>query len=189
MEKWKDVIGYEGLYEVSNIGNVRSKGNGNSTNPNHCVAKPITLRLKGAGYHQVKLFKNGTRRYYMVHRLVGFAFMPNPKGKTQINHKDGNKINNCVSNLEWATPSENVKHSFDTGLNAKLKGKDNPQSISILQLDLSGNVIKEWGSIKQVLREKGFNTIGIIKCCKKEKRYKTAYGYKWEYKHLYAQAQ
>ncbi len=80
-----------------------------------------------------------------------------------------------------ATAKENIRHSIDNGLQPIMRGKDHSSSKPIIQKDLEGNTIKLWESIKMVKRELGFNTFGIIKCCKKEKKYKTAYGYKWEY--------
>ena len=183
METWKNVVGYEGLYLVSNTGVVKSLGNGKCTNPNHCVEKELTIRTSINGYKRVKVYKDGVRKTVSVHRLVAQAFIPNKENKPQVNHKDGNKANNHVDNLEWATAKENILHSVSNGLQVNKKGSQHPQSKAVLQLDLQGNLVKEWGSVKEILREAGYNTIGIIKCCKKEKRYKTAYGYQWQYKH------
>lgn len=130
---------------------------------------------------KTKLFKDGKRHYFNVHRLVAETFLENELNKREVNHKDGNKANNNVNNLEWVTSSENQLHAFKNGLQKSKMGKDHAQSKSIFQIDLNGNVIRKFDSIKQVKRELGFNTFGIIKCCKKEKRYKTAYNYKWEY--------
>lgn len=129
----------------------------------------------------VKLSKQGQRTHISVHRLVALSFIPNPEKKPQVNHKDANKGNNHVSNLEWATSKENIRHSIDNGLQVMPKGIDNPCSKQIRQLSILGEVIREWGSINEARRVMGFNSVGIINCCKKEKRYNTAYGYKWEY--------
>jgi hypothetical protein len=86
-----------------------------------------------------------------------------------------------VENLEWATAQENIRHSVANGLQVAPKGSESKCSKSVRQIDMDGNTVCVWGSINEVKREKGFNSIGIIKCCKKEKRYKTAYGFRWEY--------
>lgn len=105
-ETWKDIPNYEGIYQVSNLGNVKS------------LKKNITLKQFGDnyGYLQVILYKKYSRKTGKVHRLVGLAFIDNPEGKPQINHKDGNKHNNHVSNLEWMTNKENKKHAMDSGI-------------------------------------------------------------------------
>ena len=99
-EIWRDVVGYEGLYQVSNLGNVysvRSKK----------ILKPVTLKI---GYSTV-VFPNKTRVY--IHRLVAQAFISNPENKREVNHKNGIRNDNRVDNLEWVTPSENIRHCFD----------------------------------------------------------------------------
>lgn len=181
MEIFADLKGFEGLYKISTKGRVQTMGKGLSTNPSNCVRKIMKQRTSTNGYKRIKLCKEG--RYYskLVHRLVAETFLSNPKSKPQVNHRDGNKQNNCLENLEWCTASENVKHSFLIGIASNPKGKDHPQSIKINQLSKDGSLIRTFGSIKEVTRELGFNTFGIINCCKKRKRYKTAYGYKWEY--------
>jgi hypothetical protein len=171
-----DIEGYEGMYSITNDGKIYSWKNCKDGNP-----KEIKQSKKKNGYLQVKLFKNSLRKYYITHRLVAKTFIKNPNNKPEVNHIDGNKQNNDISNLEWVTSSENQKHAFKIGKQKAIKDIDNKQSIKIRQLDLDGNLVYLWDSINQVKREIGFNTFGIIKCCKKEKRYKTAYGYKWEY--------
>ena len=112
MEKeiWKDIKGYENLYKVSNLGNIRSLGNGISRN-----SKRRLLRLKKekTGYIRICLQKDGKRKYLSVHRLAGQAFIPNPKNKPCINHIDYNRGNNSIENLEWCTYSENLYHSSE----------------------------------------------------------------------------
>ncbi len=111
---WKDVVGYEGLYKVSNTGVVRSM-------KRHVNLKPGLTKFN---YHHVGLYKDGKTKTSRVHRIVGIAFIPNPENKPQINHIDGNKINNHVSNLEWNTASENLYHALATGLR--------PSSVGVL---------------------------------------------------------
>jgi hypothetical protein len=100
MEEWRDVIGFEGFYEVSNIGRVRNY-----------VTKKIRLPYKHKGkYLKVSLHRKGFKRNYPVHRLVAMAFIPNEYNKLEVNHKDLNKMNNYVDNLEWVTGEENREH-------------------------------------------------------------------------------
>lgn len=110
-EIWRSVIGFDGSYEVSNLGNVRSL--------NYNRTKKIKL-LKPSGntdgYLRVKLCKEGKTKMCSIHRLVAQAFLENPEVKEQVNHRDGVKTNNCVDNLEWCTCSENITHAYRSGL-------------------------------------------------------------------------
>ena len=104
-EIWKPVNGYEGLYEVSNLGNVRS------------IRTNRTMKLQlHKGYLKVGLYKQRTLKQFSVHRLVASAFIPNPKSKPEVNHLDGDKTNNRADNLEWCTPCENANHALAMGL-------------------------------------------------------------------------
>lgn len=104
MEKWLDIANYEGKYQVSNLGNVRAINF-------HRSGKPKILKLqKNNGYCSVGLTLNGITKHYLVHRLVGCAFIPNPDNLPQINHKDENKTNNVVDNLEWCTQTYNLHY-------------------------------------------------------------------------------
>lgn len=107
-EEWRDVVGYEGLYEVSNFGRVKSL--------QRDVAKILKSNPGIGGYLRVVLCKNEVKKNRFVHVLVAQAFIPNPEGKKQVNHRDGNKKNNHVDNLEWTTPAENIAHAFELGL-------------------------------------------------------------------------
>lgn len=181
MEIKKEIKGYEGLYVITSSGKVISLGNGKSTNPGTKRIRQLKTQIKSNGYQQVKLSKNGRSKYFTVHRLVATHFLVDQPGKKEVNHKDGNKLNNHVNNLEWVNSSENQKHAFKTGLQKPVKGAENKQSKKVVQMDLTGRVLKTWDSLGQLKRNTGFNTYGIIKCCKGQKKYKTAYGYKWKY--------
>lgn len=107
-EIWKQIEGGYEEYQVSNFGQIKSLKSKNE--------KILHLDKDRYGYMNVKLCKNGTMKKFKVHRLVAMAFIENPNGFPEINHKDGNKENNFVENLEWVTKSQNIKHAFDTGL-------------------------------------------------------------------------
>lgn len=106
MEIWRDIPNTNGQYKVSNTGKVMTVRTG----------RILTPVIDARGYERVCLFKSERDRRYKVHRLVALAFVPNPDGKKQVNHIDGNKRNNCVSNLEWVTNEENMHHSRANGL-------------------------------------------------------------------------
>lgn len=131
-EIWKDINGYEGLYQISNLGNVRSMdrivtySNGKKVKTKGKLLKPT---IKKNGYCYVSLSKNGEKPKYDVHRLVAKAFLDNPCGYPVVNHIDGCKTNNMVSNLEWTTYEENIKHAFKNGLNKGTRGSINGQAI------------------------------------------------------------
>lgn len=132
-ENWLSVKGYEGLYEVSNLGNVRRVG-----------GKVLSPKPGKLGYKIVALHMNGYAKKYLVHRLVAEAFIPNPEDKQYVNHKDGDKSNNVLSNLEWATPSENIHHAYDTGLHYPIRGEKNVQcKLTTKDIEwIKANVIK-----------------------------------------------
>lgn len=181
-EVFKDVIGYEGLYQISNYGNVKSLKRYNIFYcglRNEFLKRPVKEKILNfnkskRGYLQVCLTKNGKYRTFLVHRLVAKTFLDDYNDKLQVNHKDGNKENNYVGNLEWCTASENVKHAFDTGLKK-------PNAKKVNQYDMNNNYIKTWDSISLFLKENNMNTKGgnISSCCKGKRE--SAYGYKWKY--------
>lgn len=179
-EIWKNVVGYEGLYKVSNLGNVLSiPRQGTHSKKEYLLTKTKTKK----GYLNVTLLKKCKPFYTGVHRLVAQAFIPNPQDKPQVNHIDGNKENNCVNNLEWVTNEENMQHSWKTGLRSINKsykyGKNNALSIKVNQYSLSGDFIKTWYCIKDIERELGFDNRNICACCRHKKN--IAYGYIWRY--------
>jgi len=128
-ELWKPVRGYEGLYEVSNKGRVRSlsRFKNNHSKKQYIGERILTNSPMTNGYLRVNLNKGGVPKHYFIHRLVAQHFLINPGNKRTINHRDGNPRNNDVSNLEWATDYENIHHAMDTGL-MNYKGEGNPMS-------------------------------------------------------------
>lgn len=127
-ETWKDVVGYEGIYEVSDHGRVRTHKDKKTYSKRHGTRKWKQRYLKDKTPNgrdvRVSLWKNGKHKDFLVHRLVGFAFIPLVEGKDCINHIDGNPKNNRVKNLEWCNHLENNRHAFETGLmssNMKVK--------------------------------------------------------------------
>ena len=153
----KDVVGYEGLYAVTSEGEVYS----------YKSKKFLEPKCEKKGYLIVGLYKNGNRKYFRVHRLVAEAYIPNPEKLPQVNHKDENKANNCLQNLEWC----DCKYNNNYGTRIEKIKKP------ILQYDLNGNFIREWECASDVGIEVQSN---IVTCLKG--RYKTAYGYVWKYK-------
>lgn len=113
-EIWRWILGYEGMYQVSNYGRIKSFPRESEIGYKETtIRKPI---LEKRGYLRVTLYQNNTGTVFHVHRLVAQTFIPNPDNKLCVNHKDGNKFNNCVDNLEWATVAENNHHALEMGL-------------------------------------------------------------------------
>ena len=175
MEIWKDIEGYEGLYQISNFGRVRSlnyRGTGQT--------KVLSPGEGGRGYLLVNLCKNGKTKKYQVHRLVAEAFIPNWFDDPQVNHIDEDKTNNRVENLEWCSAKYNInygthnKRVFEKTTNGKL-------SKPVLQFTKTGEFVREWPSISEAERN-GFNNGHIASCCRGERQ--THKGYVWKYKEV-----
>lgn len=175
-EVWKDIKEYEGLYQVSSLGRVKS------LNYNKTKKEKILKPHESRGYYNVTLYKNGFHKYYGIHRLVAKEFIVNPKNKTQVNHKDGNKKNNNIENLEWVTSSENMKHAFENNLHKKYYGKEHNNARKIKQYTLNNIFIKEWGSIVEAANYYKTSIENIYSCLNKKS--KTAKGFKWEYSQM-----
>lgn len=169
-EIWKDVVGYEGLYQVSNFGRVKSVGffvKGTLFKRDR-ILKP---HKNSHGYLQVDLRVNCIRKRYSVHRLVGFSFIPNPDNKPFINHWDANPENNHVSNLEWCTRSENSKHPYlHLGRVNALKGRIGitckvTKSI-IIQYSHDNKKVAEFYGVMEASRKTGIDYSRICKASK-----------------------
>ena len=162
-EIWRDIPNYEGLYQVSNLGNVKSLYR--LANNNHIIHEKILKPQRNYnGYLIVNLYKNNKMKPKLIHRLVGKTFIDNPNNFNYINHIDKNKSNNNVNNLEWCTQSYNVIYS---------KGR------KVNQYNKNNNFIKTWNSIADVKRTLNIDSSLIVRCCKGKK--KSAGGYIWKY--------
>lgn len=182
-EIWKDIVGYEGYYKVSNKGRIlslsRTRINGVNT---HYISKEHIKSLVSDrnGYKQVKLYKDTTSLTRKVHRLVAEAFIPNPTNLPEINHKDENKENNAAENLEWCDRDYNIHY----GTWVSRSSNHRP----VAQYSLDGTFIKQYESIREASRETGIRHENIRNCAasqitNKEKGYytKSAGGYIWKF--------
>ena len=124
-EEWKNIKGYEGLYQVSNLGNVKSVDRiiKRSTSEMKLKSKNMSQYIGNSGYPMISLCTNGQCKRHLVHRIVATAFLPNPLNKAYVNHIDGNKQNSNLENLEWSTPTENSIHAHNHGLANVGKGE------------------------------------------------------------------
>lgn len=173
MEQWKDIKGYKSYYQISNKGNVKSLDriiyddyNGNRTFKGLVMVPGVV----NGGYLDIKLSKNNTLTHFKIHTLVANAFIPNLFNKPCVNHKDGNKLNNNVDNLEWVTYSENMLHAYDIGL---LKRKQ------VLMSTKNGKPLLVFSSLREASRELNIYISSISECCNGKR--KTAGGYKWQF--------
>ena len=167
MEEWRTVV-IDGEvwdnYEVSNLGRVRSLNWRNSGK-----VKVLKQHDNGKGYLQVALSGGGTTKYYLIHRLVVNAFIPNPNNYVEVNHIDENKSNNHVDNLEWITHKENMNHGTRTERSTKIRSK----KIRCIETN------EIYNSMAEVERKLGLNQGSISRVCNGKR--KTCGGYHWEY--------
>lgn len=189
-EIWKPVAGYEGLYEVSNFGNVKSLNYRNWK-----TVKILTPKINNEGYLWVELRKNGDPRCFLVHRLVASAFICNPMNYPIINHKDENPQNNIVTNLEWCDYTYNALYSINrrkTGASvSKSKGRrkafkkgsgktgriNQRNNVPVFRVDDRGVKSQMFENIYVVSKKFGYRSSSIKECCLGKR--KTAYGYRW----------
>lgn len=186
-EIWKDIKDYEGLYQVSNFGRVKSLERHIYINKRCCERHLTEKILKPAttteGYLYVDLSKNGKRRKNLIHILVAQAFTPNSENKSDVHHIDHNKNNNHVDNLMWVTEKQHAAlhpHRFEKMAKAASKAL----SIPVLQYTKDGQFVKEYSSAKEASRKTGINNSNIGYCCKGKYGFKTAGGYIWKYKDI-----
>ena len=166
MEEWKDIKGYEGLYQISNLGRVKSLSRIDSRGHklNEKILKP---KIRGYGYKAVMLSKNNIHKLYYIHRLVAEAFIPNPDNLPCVNHIDENKNNNCIENLEWCTRKYNTNYGTRSKRQSeKMKGKytgsNHPQARKIKCITTGEIFI----TIKEACEKYKIKQPSITACCK-----------------------
>lgn len=190
---WKVIPETDGLYFANEKGQIKSADRlrpvGNKADGRHYVrhGKILAQALNIRGYYCVTIkYLDGRQKTIAVHRLIAKTFLPNPQNKPQINHIDGIKTNNHVSNLEWCTAKENINHAFATGLNKGSKpwkgktGKLHPNSIPVQAYDKAGNLIAEYESINLAALAVGSSASHISACTRGQR--KSAAGYVWKIK-------
>ena len=184
-EIWTPIIGYDNKFMVSNLGRVKSVARdvNNHTGIIHKPERILSTRQDNKGYVRVYLTKGQKTKYIPVHRLVAIAFIDNPMNKPQVNHIDGDKTNNNVSNLEWVTNSENVRHAYKMGLNKHCERAGRPKR-PVLQIDpLTNQIIAEYPSISEAGKAIGVkNPCNIGGVCRNSYGRKSIGGYLWRYK-------
>lgn len=175
MEIWKDIKGYEGLYQISSLGRVKSLKFGKDK-----ILKPTHTYNK---YMRVDLCHHNKVKKHKVHRLVAEAFIPNPEGKSEVNHINTIQTDNRVENLEWCTHKENMNNPLTKEKQSKrFKGKQGfglPHSKPIVQLTKQGELVAFWLTAMDAVRDCGYTQTHISNCCKG--KLKTTGGYKWMY--------
>lgn len=181
-ERWKDIIGYEGLYQVSTYSRVKS------LNCKHQQIEKILLqKISKQGYYIITLSKNNNLKYYRVNRLVAETFIPDKSNfksmpdenrdeidldKLEINHKDENKLNNRVDNLEWCT------HKYNCNYGTRVERIKNKQEIKINQYSLDGTYLRTWNSLSKIKVILNYNIGHISDVCNNKRR--SAHGYLWK---------
>lgn len=169
IEKWRDVCGYDGKYQISNHGRVKSFYFGENF---------LVPKINNRGYLWVELAKNRKRKALLIHRLVAIAFLDNLEGLPIVNHKDENPKNNRVDNLEWCDYSYNILYSLSKRPN-RPRRISLKRSMAINQLSLDGVLLKRWDNANVIKKTLLKNEWNIVECCRGNR--KTAYGYKWEF--------
>lgn len=192
-EVWKSIAGYEGLYDVSNMGRIRSvdrvrRSASDGSELGHLKGKVMKPFYSNKGYLLIELFKDGIGKTFSVHRLVALAFVPNPDGKPCVNHLDETHDNNCADNLEWCTQKENMNYgTAPQRISKKMKErwergemKKRPKR-QVAKYSLDGKLLEVYPSYLEATRACGSTSDGttIINCIRG--RNNTAYGYKWGY--------
>jgi hypothetical protein len=172
-EIWKPIVGYEELYEINNYGDVKSLKKICKNNYFRNENKILKLSKNKNGYISVRLNKDGKAHTFNVHRLVAETFIPNPNNYPEVNHKDENKWNNCVENLEWCTRKYNANYGFSSKkAGEKLRKK-------VVMFDLNNNMLKKFDSLTLAHKETNIPISSISNCC--NGRQKKAGDYFWRY--------
>lgn len=171
MEIYKDIKGYEGLYQVSNTGKVKSMNY-----DNRAIIK-VLKPLKKKGYEYISLYKNKKARHHGIHRLVALHFIDNPEDKATVNHKNGVRDENTVENLEWMTVKENVNHGWK--VLGRVMSENAIKRRKVAQYDLNGNFISNYDSILEAAKDNNVSTAGIGQVCRGQKS--KMKGYVWKY--------
>ena len=166
-EIWKDVSGYDVVYQISNLGRLKRVFKNGAE---HFL---VGVRDKD-GYVKVILSKSQNKKHFRLHRLVAEAFIPNPTDKPVVNHKDKNTQNNKVTNLEWVTVSENVIHGYLTGRNVHKR--------AVAQYTRDMELISLWDSMREASKQLGISEHNICSCC--NGKLKTSGGYIWRYREV-----
>ena len=186
-EIWKDIVGYEGLYQVSTLGRIKSLSRRVWNSGMNCYRNQyerfLTLIPDKKGYLRVNLSKEGRLKQLLVHRIVIIAFLENPNNLPQVNHINEITSDNRINNLEWCTNLHNCNFGNH---NSKVSTF---QSEPITQYTLSGEFVRNWGSSREVERVLGYSNVNILRCCNggfysnsrgKFVKVNTAYGFKWK---------
>lgn len=166
MEIWKDIVGYNSVYQISNFGNVKSINYHRSGKEK--IIKPLKRK---DGYLKVILYNNGKTKSYFIHRLVAQAFLNNPNNYEYVNHKDENKENNHIDNLEFCSAQYNNTYKKYN------RGKRNKSKIN--QFDLKKNLVNKWNSLKEIKNNTNYSYYGIFNCL--HNRQITSNNFIWEY--------
>lgn len=170
VEEWKDIPGYEGLYQVSNLGNIRSLGN-----KTHKGIHAITQKTDKDGYKSVRLCKNGKMKDYRVHRLVYETFVGKIQDGYQINHIDEDKSNNNVNNLNSMDCVSNI--NWGTGIERRASQARKP----VIQMSKDGKEIQRFNSVTEAANALGLHHVSISKCCLNRPHCISTGGYMWKY--------
>lgn len=176
-ELWKEIAGFDGKFQVSNLGRIKNNG------------VLATLSVGGKGYLRFGMSVNNKSKHYSVHRYVLLTFIGKPQGdRIYANHKSGVKTDNRLENLEWVTARENMLHSYKTGLHVPISinkdkfGELAPRSKRVYQYTLDGTYVNSYGSVREAGRMLNICYHGIVACA--NGKYKHSAGYLWSYDKL-----
>lgn len=177
MEEWRDIEGYEGLYQVSNEGRVKSldKYVDNRWGTKQFVKGKVLTNVKTQGYWYVGLNKNGKYKRHRIHRLVAEAFIPNPNNLLEVNHKDENPDNNTVENLEWCD------HSYNINYGTRNKRVGHHFLKKVCKMDLNGLILKIYASLTEASNDNNLSISRISDCCNNKPHCLTGGGFKWSF--------